>query len=144
MSVVIFITDIGWAAVSAQLLEQAVLYLVGAAIYLSGLCFSSVSKTITATGFGAYLLFTVFFSALLAGGSWLVVRILGDGVPTWLAYLSFMVWVSGIVYCARDFRGKVLLAYMCAWQDGFYEASLQYPMRERVSLARNMRKLQSK
>jgi len=52
--------------------------------------------------------------------------------PTWLIYLSFVVWLSGIIYCVRLIPGKILLAYMCAWRQGFFEASSRYHVSERV------------
>jgi len=70
MQVVIFITDIGWAAVSAAVACAAVVSFAVAIIYLSGLCFSPVSKSTNALAAGVGLIQAMLFSVLLAGGSW--------------------------------------------------------------------------
>jgi hypothetical protein len=136
MAVLIFIWSIVWGALSAQFLVQAVASLIIALIFLAGLAFSKVAKSLNTIGFVTSAAQVLLFGALFQGGNWLSSYVID--YESWNAtsiagLLSFLVTV---VYCISQVRGKLLLARMSAWRPYFMEASMVVPANERVAFAR--------
>src|ERR1700730_16384433 len=99
MAALIFVGAIIWGALSAQFLVQAITSLVIAVIYLSGLVFSKVSKSLNAMASLVSIAQTLFFAALFYGGNWISSYFMDYDSWNWTAIVSLVSFLATIVDC---------------------------------------------
>jgi hypothetical protein len=138
MHVLIFILAMIWGSLSAQFLMQTVTSLILAAIYLTGVAFSKVSRTVNGAGTLATLAQVIIFGGLFLTGNWFASHYVDYSSFNTASVASALSFVATIIYVAPRVPGKILLARMRAWVPSFGEASMHIPANERVEFARKV------
>jgi hypothetical protein len=136
----LFIAALIWGSLSAQFLVQIVTSLIIVCVYLSGLLFSRVGKSLNAMGAFVGFLQAVIFSALFFGGAWFAIDYID--YTTWNAdsIASVVAFLLTISYCVLQVPGKILLARLCAWEPHFVQAVNTQAVGDRVAFARKFLK----
>jgi hypothetical protein len=135
-----FIAAVLWGSLSAQFLVQAVLSLITGFVYLSGLMFSRVSKSLNAIGTVVGFVQAAVFAALFLGGNWFASDYIDYGSWSTDSIASVVAFLLTIIYCAVQVPGKILLARLCAWKPYFAQAVNTQPASERIAFARKFLK----
>jgi hypothetical protein len=138
MRVLIFILAMIWGSLSAQFLMQTVTSLILASIYLTGVAFSKVSRTVNGAGTLATLAQVIIFGGLFLTGNWFASHYVDYSSFNTASVASALSFVATIIYLAPRVPGKILLARMRAWVPSFGEASMHIPANERVEFARKV------
>jgi hypothetical protein len=138
MRVLIFILAMIWGSLSAQFLMQTVTSLILASIYLTGVAFSKVSRTVNGAGTLATLAQVIIFGGLFLTGNWFASHYVDYSSFNTASVASALSFVATIIYVAPRVPGKILLARMRAWVPSFGEASMHIPANERVEFARKV------
>ncbi|MGB7034088.1 MAG: hypothetical protein WBD71_01065 [Xanthobacteraceae bacterium] len=132
-----FIAAVVWGSLSAQFLVQVVSSLITGFVYLSGLLFSRVSKSITAIGTLVGFIQAVVFAALFFGGNWFASSYIDYGSWNADSIASVVAFLLTIIYCALQVPGKILVARLCAWKPYFAQTvRTRRPGEEAVAFAR--------
>ena len=138
MGALIFVLAIVWGSLSSQFLVQTVTSLILAAVYLTGIAFSKVSRIVNCAGTLATLAQVIVFGALFLGGSWFASRYVDYSSFNTVSVASELSFMATIIYVAPRVPGKILLARMRAWVPSFGEASMYVPANERIEFARKV------
>ena len=131
-----FIAAVVWGSLSAQFLVQVVTSLIIGFVFLSGLMFSRVRKSLTAQGAAAGFIQAIVFAALLVGGTWFVSDYVDYGRWNTNSISSAVAFLLTIIYCAVQVPGKILVARLCAWRPFFAQAVSTLSAGESVAFAR--------
>jgi hypothetical protein len=135
--ILIFALAVVWGSLSGQFLAQAVTSLVAAVVYIiAAITGSPVCKVRNLTGTLISFSHAIVYSMLLICGYKTVGAYVTD---IWsAASVGFLIsFLATIVLVAPRVPGKILLARMCARVPNFVqEASLRFPVSERVAFAR--------
>jgi hypothetical protein len=142
MGVLIFILAMIWGSLSAQFLMQTVTSLILASIYLAGVAFSKVSRTVNGAGTLATLAQVLVFGAVFLSGNWFASHYVDYSSFNTASVASGLSFVATIIYVAPRVPGKILLARMRASVPSFGEASMHIPATERVEFARKIARWQ--
>jgi hypothetical protein len=138
MGVLIFILAMIWGSLSAQFLMQTVTSLILASVYLTGIAFSKVSRTVNCAGTLAMLAQVIVFGALFLGGNWFAGHYVDYSSFNTMSVASELSFVATIIYVVPRVPDKVLLARMRAWVPSFGEATMHVPANERIEFARKV------
>ena len=139
MAVVLFVAALVWGSLSAKFLMQTLVSLISAAISLTAIVFSEVSKVVNVTGTLIGLFQATLCGALLLGGSWIVSNYVQYDSWNAASIASLVAFLGTVIFVCPQIPGKLLLVKMCAWQPDFMEDSMRVPPGERVALARKYR-----
>ena len=132
MGVLIFILAMIWGSLSAQFLMQTVTSLILASVYLTGIAFSKVSRTVNCAGTLAMLAQVIVFGALFLGGNWFAGHYVGYSSFNTMSVASALSFVATIIYVVPRVPDKVLLGRMRAWVPSL--AKLQCTFRRMSAL----------
>jgi hypothetical protein len=139
MGIVIFIAAVIWGLLAAQFMVQAITSFVLAFVYLSGLMFSRVSKSLNATGILVSLVQAIVFLVLFFGGNGVTSKFIDYDSWNANSIASTVAVLLSLIYCGVQVPGKFLLARLSAWEPYFVQAANTFPPAQRIAYAKKYR-----